>query len=336
MRIWYDITNTPQVHFLLAIDRIIREMDPSLQATYTARDFSETSAMLAKTIGKNGFITVGKHHGKSYSKKVVGLLSRFREISRLDLDYDISISCGSECAIWESFLKKRTSIAFGDNDQSRQWTYAPFVNHAFFPKAISPNTLKKQGLNKKLYQYDGFKEDIYLAYYQPDKEFLKTLPFSNYVVVRPENIMANYIRNGKVKSITPNLLASLDKNGYNILYLPRYDMDKAYASDIKNIYIPDQPINGLDACYFSDAVLTGAGTFAREAACLGIPSFSFYAGKELLAVDRELIKQEKMFFSRNIDEIVSKLKLSYRSEPDLKRCVSTKYEVASKLKEILF
>lgn len=336
MKIWYDITNTPQVHFLLAIDKIIREMDSGIQAIYTARVFSETSKMLGNNLGKDGFITIGKHHGKSYSKKVAGLLSRFHELSRLNLDYDVSISCGSECAIWESFFKRRTSIAFGDNDQARQWTYAPFVNHAFFPKAIAPSILKKQGLNRKLYQYDGFKEDIYLSYYQPNKDFLKTLPFDHYVVVRPENIMANYIRKGNVISITPDLLSKLSKNGYNILYLPRYDMDKSYASGIKNLFIPDQPINGLDACYFSDAVLTGAGTFAREAACLGIPSFSFYAGKELLAVDRELIKQEKMFFSRNADELISKLKFSHPTEPDLNRCLDVKKEVASKLNEILF
>ena len=41
------------------------------------------------------------------------------------------------------------------------------------------------------------------------------------------------------------------------------------------IFVPEGPLNGLDVCY-SDAVLTGAGTFAREAAILGTPAISFF------------------------------------------------------------
>lgn len=336
MKVWYDITNTPQVHFLLAIKRIIEELDHTIDSVYTARDFSETSKMLTKVLGDNSFKTIGKHHGKSYAKKVSGLIYRSIEVLRLDLDYDVSISCGSESAIWRSFINRKTSIAFGDNDQARQWTYGPFVDYVFFPQAIPFDILKRQGLKKKLYQYNGFKEDIYLSYYQPDMSFLDNLPFNNYIVVRPENIMANYIRNSNVESITPTLLKELDKRGYNVLYLPRYEIDKSYATGIESVFIPEQPINGLDACYYSDAVLTGAGTFAREAACLGVPSFSFYTGKDLLAVDKELIKQGKMFHSRQVHELLSKLKVSKRVESNLDRCQNVKKEIADRLKVILF
>ena len=88
--------------------------------------------------------------------------------------------------------------------------------------------------------------------------------------------------------------------------------------------------------FFSEAVLTGAGTFAREAACLGIPSFSFYSGKSLLAVDKELIRQGKMYFSRQVPELISKLRVSKRTDSDLARCQSVKCEIAGKLREYLF
>lgn len=336
MKVWYDITNTPQVHFLLAIDRIVKELNGSTQSVYTAREFSETSKLLADKVGKDEFKVIGGHGGKSYIRKVSGLFSRFSEIARLKMDYDVSISCGSESAVWNSFFNKKRSVAFGDNDQARQWTYAPFVNYAFFPKAINRSILERQGLRGKLYQYDGYKEDIYLSYYCPDQQFVSSLPFDEYVVVRPENIMANYIRNGKVNSITPELLRALDKKGYNILYLPRYEQDRQYADGIYNIHVPDRPINGLDACFFATAVLTGAGTFAREAACLGIPSFSFYSGKALLSVDKDLIRQGKMVFSRDVDTLLASLMTSQRQDADLNRCRLVKEEVSSRLKEILF
>ncbi|HNQ43145.1 MAG TPA: DUF354 domain-containing protein, partial [Candidatus Cloacimonadota bacterium] len=145
----------------------------------------------------------------------------------------------------------------------------------------------------------------------------------------------NYINNKSARPITPKLLQELSRAGYNILYLPRYSVDKAYADGVKNVYIPDKPLNGLDACYYSDAVLTGAGTFAREAACLGVPSFSFFAGKSLLAVDKSMIKDGRMFFSRDVSELMAKLKTSARTDVDLSRSKAVQAEVISKLKEVI-
>jgi len=289
MRIWFDITNTPQVHFLLAIQNGLKRKGYS-DFIISARDFSETEKFLKQKTDLPIKI-IGKHEGQSMSKKAVGLVKRFIEIKREIDNYDVSLSCGSEGAIWSSFLKGKNTIAYGDNDLARQWTYGFFVKHALFPKTISKKILNRQGLNnKKLYQYDGFKEHVYIADYEPDKTFLSNLPFDNYIVVRPENIQANYVQGELSKSITPKLLLLLSKKGSNILYLPRYEMDREYAKGIKNVFIPEKPINGLDACYYSNGVFTGAGTFAREAACLGVPSFSFFLGANLLAVDKELIK----------------------------------------------
>lgn len=334
-KIWYDITNTPQVHFLLAVEQMIREVEPGVESIYTARDFSETVKMLSKRVDAENVLTIGSHYGGSYIKKVVGLIARFREIYGLPFDYDISISCGSESTVWASALKHKHSIAFGDNDQARQWTYGHQVDYAFFPNAIDRGLLEKQGLKGKLHLYNGYKEDLYLANYKPTASFLTDLPFEHYVVVRPENVQANYIRNNQVQSITPELLRFLVADGYNVLYLPRYATDKAYADGLKNVFIPDAPINGLDACYYADAVLTGAGTFAREAACLGVPSFSFFAGTQLLAVDRQMITNGQMFFSRNAQELIEHLKHTSKHTPNLLRCNDTREEVKAVLKELL-
>ncbi len=332
MKIWFDITNTPQVHFLLGIKSILENEH---QFVFSAREFSETSKLLSQKLN-DPFVTIGSHYGKSYIKKIFGLFYRFQKVYQQRIDFDVSISNGSENAIWTAKLRGKKSIAFGDNDTARQWTYGHFVDFSFFPDAINRTLLNKQGLkNNRLYLYHGYKEDIYLSYYKPDSSFLSKIPFTNYVVVRPENIMANYIRNDSANTITPELLKLLSNRGFNILYLPRYDFDKDYAKGIKNIYIPDQPLNGLDAAFFSNAVLTGAGTFAREAACLGVPSVSFFAGNTLLAVDKQMIKQGKMFFSRKPEDIIDFTIKSNKEEPELKRSIQVRDEVATKLKDVL-
>ena len=43
---------------------------------------------------------------------------------------------------------------------------------------------------------------------------------------------------------------------------------------------------------------------AREAACLGVPSVSFFAGAHLLTVDQSLVDAGKMFYSRNVEQIM--------------------------------
>ncbi len=161
------------------------------------------------------------------------------------------------------------------------------------------------------------------------------LPFDNYVLVRPENIQANYIPNGNVHSITPELLKLLTGKGYNVLYLPRYAFDREYANGLKNVHIPSAPVNGLDACYFADAVLTGAGTFAREAACLGVPAVSFYAGKELLSVDQSMIEKGWTFFSRDPEKIVNHLPQMRRRVGSIDRSKAVKSEVLEKLEQVI-
>lgn len=334
MNIWYDITNTPQVHFILAVKKALFDRLEH-ESIITTREFSETTKLL-KQKTTEPFIIIGEHKGKNLAKKVGGVLSRFMDAYQNVQNFDFSISCGSESAVWSSSLKGKKSIAFGDNDLAKQWTYGLFVTKAFFPDAIEEAILTRQGISKsKLIRYHGYKEDMYLADYHPESFFLESIPFKSYVVVRSENLQANYINNNSARPITPILLQELSRAGYNILYLPRYSVDKAYADGVKNVYIPDKPLNGLDACYYSDAVLTGAGTFAREAACLGVPSFSFFAGKSLLAVDKSMIKDGRMFFSRDVSELMAKLKTSARTDVDLSRSKAVQAEVISKLKEVI-
>ncbi|MDX9929681.1 MAG: DUF354 domain-containing protein [Bacteroidales bacterium] len=332
-RVWFDITNTPQVHFLLAIQKILATRYDSF--VYSTRDFSETLGLLRKTVDEEDITIVNSQYRKGIAGKGLSLLSRFNSIRRLGLAYDLSISCGSESAVWTTWMKRRKSIAFGDNDTARQWTYGPFVDYAFFPDAIDRPLLERQGLRGRLWQYPGLKEDIYISYFEPDRYFMDCIPFGNYIVVRPENLHANYLRNGKASSLVPGLLRRLTKAGYKIVYLPRHEEDRALVEGFDNVFIPGEPLNGLDLCYNADAVLTGAGTLAREAACLGVPAISFYAGSSLLAVDRKLIAEGRMSHSRDAGSIVDTLRRSSRQERPLARSAEVRDALAEKLLEVI-
>lgn len=299
--IWFDFNNVPHVNFLLPI---IQKYDHEFDMIFSLRDFAETKGLFKKKINRS-FIEAGTHQGGNKLKKILGVLKRFNVLKKSIPYFDIKISVGGDASSMLAKMRSKLSITFDDNETSPNWRYAPFSDLAFWPRVIDKKRLNKQFFRKNLYQYNGYKEDFYLADYQPDPTFLSKLPFEHYVVVRPENIKASYVEGRQ--SIVPELLKALNEHGYNILFLPRYDFDHEYAKGIKNIYIPKDAVNGLDACYYADAILTGAGTMAREAACLGVPSVSFFAGVHLLTVDQSLVDARKMFYSRDVQEIMQYL-----------------------------
>lgn len=335
--IWFDLTNVPHVNFLLPI---IRRYENQCDMVFTIRDFAETKSLFEKRVGKP-YTIVGCHQGGNKVRKVLGMFGRIHALNKKVPYFDVKISCGGDASSIVAKLHGKKSITFDDNEKAPNWRYAPFSDLAFWPKAVPTKALHKQFFRRNLYQYDGYKENFYLAEYQPSESFLDALPFSveadgrkHYVVVRPENLRANYVE-GKT-SIVPEIMRELEKLGANILFLPRYETDCEYSQGINNVYIPPEAVNGLDACYYADAILTGAGTMAREAACLGVPSVSFFAGSRLLAVDRSLVEQGKMFFSRDVKDIMDFLKLARHGEASIEQSKIVQEEIFRKLDEFIF
>ena len=154
--------------------------------------------------------------------------------------------------------------------------------------------------DEQIKTFDGFKEDIYIADYKVDEHFLDQLPFKDFITIRPENLKAAYVPKDAV-TIMPELFEVFKDQ--NILFLPRYEEEKMMAEGYPNIWYPAGPLNGLDVCYYTKAMLTGAGTFAREAALLGVPAVSFFPRNEFLTVDVVLQEQGKEFKSRDAGEI---------------------------------
>jgi len=329
--IWFDFTNVPHVSFLLPIINHFSYFNH----IYSVRDFAETKSLFEKTLGKSYYL-IGKHKGKNKYRKVIGSLERIPALYKNIPDFDIKISVGGDASGIVAKLKRKYSITFDDNEKAPNWRYSRFTDLAFWPDAIEKSTLLKQGFKEeKLYQYSGFKEDMYISGYVPDQNFPKTIPYDNYIVLRPENIQANYA-DGNSISIVPDLLMMFKKLSKNVLFLPRYESDRKFAKNFENVYVPGSAINGLDACYFSEAVFTGAGTMAREAACLGVPAFSFYTGKELLTVDQNMIEKGWMFFSRNPDMLLNAFLNSKKRTPDIERPVKVRSQILSILDKFFY
>jgi predicted glycosyltransferase len=329
--LWFDLTNSPHVHFFRPI---IKRYSKDFKIIISVRTFSETTHLAASELPVRP-IVIGRHGGRRKLNKVYCLLSRLLRLSIGLPKFDVALSCGSVESSVVARLRGKKAITFDDNDISPNWMYSRFADFAFFPKAIPRDRLIRQGFDpSSIIQYDGFKEDIYISDYEPDPGFCQSLPFAEYVIVRPENLQANYVGRGK-NTIVPELLRLSAQAGFNILYLPRYNKDRELARGNRRIYVPPKAISGLDAVYYSQAVVSGAGTFAREAACLGKPAVSFFAGSTLLAVDRHMIDQGWVYHSRDPRAILEYLGSAKPRSADLARCRTVKNEVLGFLDHIL-
>jgi predicted glycosyltransferase len=298
MKIWIDITNTPHVNTLMPIIRHLEAQGHEL--IYTARDFSETLPLLSKHGIKP--IVYGKYKGKSRVKKVMGLLQRMWMLL-FDLPkFDLAFSLGGNYTSFIAWLRGKKSIVFSDNDIS--FKFFSFAMGSYF---IFPFYFKYQKIQKKYHikdsqirTFQGFKEDIYIADFQPDPAFIDQLPFKEFITIRPENLKASYVPKDS-KTIVPELFEVFKDE--NILFLPRYEEEKKMAYGYNNIWYPEHPLSGLDVCYNTKAMLTGAGTFAREAALLGVPAVSFFPSEVFLTVDEVMQEMGIEFKSRDANNI---------------------------------
>ena len=329
-KIWFDFSNPPHVNLFLPLLKHFEKK--GIKTHSTARDFVETKGLLNKY--QIQFQLFGRHGGKNRFAKIYNLLKRNYKLYQNLPSFDFNISSSFEAA-QVSWLKRRPAIFFDDNEIAPNWVYSKFVKYVFIPVHIDKKAFTKNGIHKtKIIQYNGYKENIYIANYRPDPDFIKSLPFESFITIRPENLKASYVPDG-AESIVPKLVEMLIEKGFNILYLPRYEDDKRYVREHPQLFIPNDPLNGLDICYYSRAVLTGAGTFAREAAILGTPAISFFAGKKLLSVDQSMIKSKMMYHSRNINTIVELISKAKKTKPQFEKSKLVQNEVIELLEEII-
>ena len=329
MKIWIDITNTPHVVVLMPI---IRHLEKRHELIITARDFSETIPLLKQ----NGItpLVFGSHKGKNRIKKVFGLIGRMCDLLFRTPKFDLAFSLGGNYTSAVAFLRGKKSIVFSDNDISFKYFSFKYGSYFIFPKYFDYKKVQRKYKIKdtQIFTFNGFKEDIYIADYVPNPFFIEQLPFEEYVVVRPENLKASYVPTDSY-SIVPKLFDVLSDE--NILFLPRYEEEKRYAEGHPSVWYPDAPLPGLDVCYFAKAVLTGAGTFAREAALMGVPAVSFFPGAMFLSVDVELQKRGLEFKSREPEAIRKYVYGSKRGTTSTERSIDVQKEVFDIIDKII-
>jgi len=335
--IWVDIINPSHSHFFSSI---LPELQ-NHEVIVTLRDRAET-VDLARSFGLSGEV-IGTDY-RDPLRKTMAMMSRTIALfSRVkNADYALSFENGMSTLI--SRVRGATSILFCDNDlkflqktsslQDLEMKFKLMADYLFLPRACRER-FSLYADPDTIISYDGYKEDVYIADFKPDPDFFEKIPYNDFIAIRPEALGSFYVKDKA--SIVPEILRLAETESLNVVYLPREKADFDYVKHTNGIFIPDSSTNGLDVCCHARAVLTGSGTMAREAACMGTPAVSFFPSTNLLSVDQELIRAGKILYSRDAGEIVDYIACSRHDKkpPDMQRCKRVKAEVISGIARIV-
>jgi hypothetical protein len=318
MRIWIDLANSPHVPFFRAlIDRFVAQ---GHEVEVTARDFAET-VPLAKAARLSPNI-IGEYGGRQVSGKAGNLMSRAWSLAgwARKRKFDLAISHNSYSQILAARALRVKCVTLMDYEyQPANHLAFRFTSRLIVPVSFPDRRLRRYGANPlKIKRYHGTKEDVYLADFQPDPSFATQLcqlgiQLDNVLVLmRPPAHDALYHRfeNTLFDEALNRLLADED---VQVVLLPRNESQRAhYARNAdtgaravpagRKLIIPLAPLDGPNLIAASDLVISAGGTINREAAALGVPAASVYAGK-WAAVDEQLVKEGRLRRIKNLADL---------------------------------
>jgi predicted glycosyltransferase len=335
MRLWIDLANSPHVPFFKALAPKFTEQGHEIEIT--AREFAETIP-LAQAAGFTPHVA-GVHGGRAVSAKASSLLSRAWALARWarKRKYDLAISHNSYSQILAArALGIRTVTLMDYEHQPANHLAFRFASRIIVPTSFPAERMRHYGARVgSVRRYHGTKEDVYLAGFQRDPLFgaqlceLGVNPDNVLVLMRPPAHDALYHR--FQNTLFDDALAMLmSSEKVQVILLPRNEAQRAAYSE-KRLIVPAKPVDGANLIAASDLVISAGGTINREAAALGVPAVSIYAGK-WAAVDEELVKDGRLQRVSSADDL-RKLVVQKKRTTNPRRAVEVVDEVVQHILE---
>lgn len=325
--IWIDLDNSPHVPLFVPIIRHYREK--GVEVLVTARRHSQTTELL-ELAGLGGtYYVVGRHYGKSKVKKVLGMISRTWDLLFVcKLDIAIALSHGSRSMVFAALAPTPPipTVTMYDYEFTETRIFNKLSEVVLVPDAIPDDVLDEIGLPlKKRRKYPGIKEELYVRSFLPTPNFRERFAeehgFSSDAVIailRPPASTANYYARKSDVLLDGVLHFLLHAPGGITVVVPRTGEQ---ATEIQRL-IDDIPgaesrcvilrkaVDGLELAAASDLLISGGGTMNREAALLGVPVYSIFAGRQG-ALDRQMEADGRITFIRDARDL-SKIRLERR------------------------
>jgi predicted glycosyltransferase len=299
MRIWIDLANTPHVLFF---EPVIAELERrGHTVTVTARRFANTLPLAAARGVRAHAVGAGHDADRDEAAKQLRHRERVAELVAFARDrFDVAVS-------HVSYTQGSAARALGlpifaaiDYEHPGLRSFGD-ARCLMVPAVIPPAAFEACGIPRRILRpYDGLKEHVYLAGFQPDPTLRQRLGIADderLIAFRPIAHHAVYTdpRGDLVQQRLVEHLAS--QPGARLVVLPR---TAAQADDYETlarrrpaIRVLHEVVDGPSLICASDLVVCGGGTMLREAAVLGVPAVTVFSGR-IGGVDRWLAAEGRI------------------------------------------
>jgi predicted glycosyltransferase len=301
MRIWIDLGNSPHVPFFRALAPEFERQGH--EVLWTAREYAQT-VELAREAGLPIEI-FGSHGGKSLFQKGLKYATRVGALTRWAYGRGIGLALSHNSheplAVARLLGIESVNLMDYEHHPANRLSFR-LASRVVVPESFPDEILERLGATSKARKFQGIKEDVYLAGFRPDPQFqpklddLGVAPENILVVVRPHAPEALYHR-GVANDLFDELLDRFAADPrVRIIVLPRTSSQGAAiraAHPQSNIIFPADVLDGANLLSSADLVISGGGTMNREAAALGVPTATVFAGKAA-AVDDYLFREGRL------------------------------------------
>lgn len=306
MNVWIDLSNSPHALLFAPIAARLEELGHTVRMT--ARDNAQT-VELARERWPDVTVVGGESPGER-AAKAQALLRRIRSLRRFARSEGVELALSHNsyaqiAAARAAGVRAVTAMDF-EHQPANQLAFR-LAQRVLLPEALRGSGVASQGASpRKTRFYAGFKEELYLADFVPDERVLESLGVGRdgrlLVVARTPPARAIYHRFGN--ALFEELLRRLGAEPDVVcVVLPRH---REQAEAIRELglplVVPERAVDSRSLVRQADLVLGAGGTMTREAALLGVPAVSVFAG-ETPAVDRELIRRGLLRRIERADEL---------------------------------
>lgn len=333
--IWIDLDNSP--HVPLFVPLISHYRNHGVDVTLTARDHAQTLELLRLAGLEGTFTVIGRHHGKSKVHKIGGLVTRAIQLVKHIKDATsgnriaVAVSHGSRSMVLAAKWLKTPILTMYDYEYTETQLFKRLSDKVLVPDRMPDATLDEIGLRKsKRAKYPGIKEELYVRGFRPTPDFRERFLAGHahetdsdklLAVLRPPATTANY-HSEKSDVLLDDILHFLLNAATVITVVVPRTAEQGVELQAKIANFPDagqrcivlkEAVDGLELANAADLLISGGGTMNREAALLGVPVYSIFAGRQG-ALDRQMESEGQITFIRDARDL-SKIMLERRTPP---------------------
>lgn len=323
MKVWIDLSNSP--HPLLFAPICADLERQGAEIAVTCRDHAQTLELTRERWPEATLIGRPSPPGKlRKARAIAGRVAELRGWAR-SARPDVALSHNSYAQILAARSLGVPAVTAMD------YEHQP-ANHVAFrgaarillPEAVPIETVRRQGAStRKVLRYRGLKEEVYLADFEADDTILTSLgverpPGGSVVVARSAPAGAAY--HPEENPVLDGCLRVLDERRDVVtVALARHpgQRDALRNLGLERLVVPDGAVDARSLLYAADAFVGAGGTMSREAALLGLETWSLFAGRRP-AVD-EWLEHEGRLHSLQDPAQLAAIRPSEGASPDMGR-----------------